>query len=226
MALGCGTVAKNLVMNNPKVEKILTRPSRTAPSSTWATEVCHNSRPPNDTPARTDEFLNEMKTFRAKILAAVLVSAGVVPLAYPQTAPRDVLPPTSVARPPVSPTLNVPTPGNVAVPSPVPTAITPQAPAPPAQSVPQSPTPGVVETNKLQAPATGEAVGSGPQQSSLWTQTNAAPPSAWGKTTTAVAATPSAAKPTPDPWFTPPSNTNLWDSTVPPRSSGTKTDWK
>jgi hypothetical protein len=162
---------------------------------------------------------------RAGILVVVLLSAGVASRAYSQTAPKDVLPPTSVARPPVSPTLNVPTPDNVAVPSPVPIAITPQAPAPPAQSVPQLPVLGVVETNKLKAPANGEPVGSGSKQSSLWTQTNAAP-SAWGKTTTAGSMLPTAAKPALDVWSTPPPNAHLWDSTVPLGSSGTKTDSK
>jgi hypothetical protein len=163
---------------------------------------------------------------RAGILVGVLLSTDVAPLAYSQTAPKDVLPPTSVARPPVSPTLNVPSPDNVATPSPVPTAITPQAPAPPAQSVPQLPVLGVVETNKLKAPANGEPVGSGSKQSSLWTQTNAAPSSAWGKTTTAGSTSPSAAKPAPDVWSTPPPNTHLWDSTMPLGFSGTKTDSK
>jgi len=157
---------------------------------------------------------------------AVLLGAGAASLAYSQTAPKDVLPPTSVPHPPVSPTLNVTTPDNVPVPPVTPTAITPQAPAPPAQSVPQVSVPGVVETNKLEAPATGEPVGPGAKQRSLWTQTNAAPASAWGKTTATACTTPSAAKPTPDPWSTPPPNARLWDSTTPLGSSGTKTDWK
>jgi hypothetical protein len=167
-----------------------------------------------------------MKTFRAKMLMAVLVSAGVASLGHSQTAPKDVLPPTSVAHPPVSPTLNVSTPDNVATPSPVPTAITPQSTAPPAQTAPQVPTPGVVETNKLEAPANGEPVGSGSKQSSLWTQTNAAPSSAWGKSAATGSTLPSAAKPTTDLWSTPAPDTHLWDSTMPLGSSGTKTDWK
>ncbi len=167
-----------------------------------------------------------MKTFRARVLMAVLMGAGVASIAYSQTAPKDVLPPTSVAHPPVSPTLNVLTPENVPMPSPVPTAITPLSPAPAAPMVPQLPTPGVVETNKLEAPATGEPVGPGAKQSSLWTQTNAAPSSAWGKTAVAGSTSSSAVKPAPDPWSTPPPNTRLWDSTMPLGSSGTKTDWK
>jgi hypothetical protein len=166
-----------------------------------------------------------MKTFGARILVAVLLSATVVSLAYSQTAPKDVLPPTSVTRPPVSPTLNILTPDNVAMPSVVPTAITPQAPAPPAQSIPQVSVPGVVETNKLEAPANGAPAGPGAKPPSLWTPTNAAPVSAWGKTT-AASTTPSAAKPAPDLWSTPPPNTRPWDSTIPLGSSGTKTDWK
>jgi hypothetical protein len=171
-------------------------------------------------------FSNEMNTSRIGVLVAAVLSASVAFVAYSQTAPKDVLPPTTVARPPVSPTLNVLTPDNVAVPSPVPTATTPQAPAAPAQSVPQLPVPGVVETNKVEAPANGQPTGSGLKQSSLWTQTNAAPSSAWGKTTTAGSTSPSTAKPVPDPWSKPPPNTRLWDSTMPLGSSGTKTDWK
>jgi hypothetical protein len=167
-----------------------------------------------------------MKTFRAKALMAVLMELGVASLAYSQTAPKDVLPPTSVAHPPVSPTLNVPTPDNVPMPPVSPTAITPQAPAPAVPMVPELPRPGVVETNKLETPANGGAVGSGSKQSSLWTQTNAAPSSAWGKSATAGSTSPSAAKPAPDLWSTPPPTTHLWDSTMPLGSSGTKTDWK
>ena len=160
------------------------------------------------------------------MLLAAIVGVSVASVAYSQTAPKDVLPPTTVARPPVSPTLNVLTPDNVAVPSPVPTAITPQAPAAPAQSVPQLAVPAVVGTNKLEAPANGQAVDSG-KPSSLWTQTNAAPSSAWGKTTAAVGSTsPSTTKPAPDQWSKPPPNARLWDSTMPLGSSGTKTDWK
>jgi hypothetical protein len=167
-----------------------------------------------------------MKTVRARLLAALLMGAGMASLTYSQTAPKDVLPPTSVAHPPVSPTLNVTTPDSVAVPSTMPTAITPQAPAPPAQSIPQVSVPGVVETNKLEAPPNGEPVGPGVKRSLLWMQTNAAPPSVWGKTTTTMSTTSSAAKPAPDPWATPPPNARLWDSTTPLGSSGTKTDWK
>lgn len=167
-----------------------------------------------------------MKTFRAKVLVVALMGAGIAPLAYSQTAPKDVLPPTSVAHPPVSPTLNVSTPDNVPMPAVVPTATTPQVPAAPGQSVPQVSVPGVVETNKLQAPANGEPVGSALKQPSLWTQTNAAPPSAWGKSAAAGSPSPSAAKPAPDLWSTPSPNTHLWDSTMPLGSSGTKTDWK
>src|ERR1700733_3698494 len=112
-----------------------------------------------------------MKTFRTRSLVAVLISAGMASVAYSQTAPKDILPPTSVARPPVSPTLNISAPDNVAVPSTMPTAITPQSPAPPAQSVPQVSVPGVVETNKVGAPVNGEPAGPGAKPSSLWTQT-------------------------------------------------------
>jgi hypothetical protein len=167
-----------------------------------------------------------VKNIRAKMLVATLLSASVATLAYSQTAPKDVLPPTSVAHPPVSPTLNVLTPDNVPMPSPVPTAITPQSPAPAAPMVPQVPMPGVVETNKLEAPANGEPVGPGKKQSLLWTQTNAAPSSAWGKSAAAGSTSPSGPKPAPDLWSTPPPNTHLWDSTMPLSSSGTKTDWK
>jgi hypothetical protein len=159
-----------------------------------------------------------MKTSCAKVLIAVLVSAGVASLAYSQTAPKDILPPTNIAHPPVSPTLNVSTPDNAAVPPVTPTAITPQAPAAPAQSVPQLPTPGV--------PATGEPVGPGSKQTSLWTQTNAATLSAWGKTATAGSTSPSAAKAAPDLWSKPPPNAHLWNSGTQLGSSGTKTDWK
>jgi hypothetical protein len=167
-----------------------------------------------------------MKRFRLKVLMAMLVSAGIATLAYSQTAPKDILPPTSVAHPPVSPTLNVTTPDSVPMPPVSPTAITPQAPAPATPMVPQLPTPGVVETNKLGAPATGEPVGPGAKQTSLWTQTNGAPFTAWGNATVAGSTSPSAAKPAPDLWSKPPPNTRLWDSTVPVGSSGTKTDWK
>lgn len=169
--------------------------------------------------------LNEMNTSRIGRLLAVIVSVSVVSVAYSQTAPKDVLPPTSVARPPVSPTLNVLTPDNVAVPSATPIAITPQAPAAPTQSVPQLAVPAVVGTNRPEAAANGQATDPG-KPSSVWTQTNAAP-SAWGKTGTAVGSTlPSAAKAAPDLWSKPPPNTRLWDSTMPLGSSGTKTDWK
>jgi len=167
-----------------------------------------------------------MKTFRAKVLMVVLIGAGVASIAYSQTAPKDVLPQNNVPHPPVSPTLNVLTPDNVPMPSPVPTAITPQASTPAAPMVPQLPTPGVVETNKLHAPANGEPVGPGAKQLSLWTQTNAAPSSAWGKTAVAGSTSSSAAKPAPDLWSTPPPTAHLWDSTMPMGSSGTKTDWK
>jgi hypothetical protein len=166
-----------------------------------------------------------MKTFRAKILAVVLMGAGVASIAYSQTAPKDILPQNNVPHPPVSPTLNVLTPDNVPMPSPVPTAITPQASTPAPPMVPQLLTPGVVETNKLQAPANGEPVGPGAKQS-LWTQTNAAPSSAWGKIAVAGSTSPSVAKPAPDLWSTPPPTAHLWDSTIPLGSSGTKTDWK
>jgi hypothetical protein len=82
-----------------------------------------------------------MNSFRSGFLMAVLMGASIAPLAYPQTAPKDILPPTSVARPPVSPTLNVTTPDNVPMPPVSPTVITPLVPAAPAQSVPQLPMP-------------------------------------------------------------------------------------
>jgi hypothetical protein len=167
-----------------------------------------------------------MKMFRAKIMAAVLMGACVAPLAYSQTAPKDVLPPTSIAHPPVSPTLNVTTPDNVAVPSTMPTAITPLVPSAPVQTIPQVSIPGVVETNKLEAPVNGEAVGPAAKTSSLWAQTNAAPKSAWGKTTAAGNTSPSAAKPAPDLWSAAPANAHLWNSGTQLGSSGTKTDWK
>jgi len=160
------------------------------------------------------------------MLVAVIVSMSAASIAYAQTAPKDVLPPTTVAHPPVSPTLNVLTPDNVAVPSAAPTAIVPQAPAAPAQSVPQLPVPGVVGTNKPEAAANGQATDPG-KPSSLWTQTNAVPSSVWGKTTAAAGSpSPSAAKAAPDLWSKPPPNAHLWDSTMPLGSSGTKTDWK
>lgn len=166
-----------------------------------------------------------MKTFRAKLFVVALMGAGIAPLAYSQTAPKDILPPTTVAHPPVSPTLNVTTPDNVPMPPVTPTVITPQAPAAPAQSIPQVSVPGVVETNKLETAANGRAVGQGTNQTSLWTQTNAASRSVWEKTTTAAAGTtPSTAKPATDQWSVPPPN--VWNSGTQLGSSGTKTDWK
>ena len=167
-----------------------------------------------------------MKRSRIRALVAVVLSAGVACAAYSQTAPKDVLPPTTVAHPPVSPTLNVTTPGTVAAPSPALTTITPQVPAPPAQSVPQLPTPEVVKTNKLPAAPTGEALSPGSAQTSLWTRTNAAPSSAWDETTAAVSPVPSAAKPTTNLWSAPPPNANLWTTGTPTGVSGIKTDWK
>jgi len=163
-----------------------------------------------------------MKMRWKKMFVAVL-SLGVASLAYSQqTAPKDVLPPTSVAHPPVSPTLNVSTPDNVAAPSPTPIAITPQAPTPVAPGAPQLPTPGVVETNKLEAAANGQPAGSDFKPPSAWTRTNALAASAWARSAEAA----SAAKPATNLWPAPNLSLRLWDAGTATGSSGTKTDWK
>lgn len=159
------------------------------------------------------------------MIVAVL-GAGIASVACAETAPKEVLPPTTVARPPVSPTLNVTTPDAVTVPSPTPVAITPQVPAAPFQNVPQSLKPGVVETNKVQAVTAGEAATSNSAPSSLWTQTNASPPSAWARSAPTASTTLSATAPASNLWSAPLPNAKLWNAGTATGINGTKTDWK
>ena len=167
-----------------------------------------------------------MNIVRAPVLLVLVLSAAMASVAYSQTAPKDVLPPTSVPHPPVSPTLNLTTPSPVSAPSPMPTAIMPQAPLPASPSVPQSLTPGVVETNKLPAALSGGSASAAGAPSTVWTNVNSTPSSVWDKAAPPTAATPSAAKIASDPWSAPRPGGTLWNSGTTTGPANGKSDWK
>lgn len=171
-----------------------------------------------DTAARSASFWQDMRAHISLTVAIAVLNVGVISIAFSQqagTAPKDILPPT-IQKSTVSPTLSVTTPANISEPAPIRTAVTPQAPAAPTQSKPESPQPAVLGTNTVPASSNGQPVSSGSTQSSPWDRTNA-PLSSWDK---------SAPKSAADPWAASPSKAQTWDSTLPLTSSGTKTEWK
>jgi len=167
-----------------------------------------------------------MNVLLRKTLAVAVVSLGVTSHAYSQQrSPKDILPPTP-DKPPVSPALTVITPSSVGSTPPNRITVTPQAPAAPFQSTPGLTQPGVVGTNTMLTLTGGQPVPSSPGPPSPWDQTNTVRSFQWDKGGATPGAPSSAAKPSSDPWSTPPANSRLWDSTAPLSSSGTKSEWK
>jgi hypothetical protein len=176
--------------------------------------------------AQSVSFPGVMKRVVSKALTLAFMGLGVASVLHAQQRdPRDILPPTP-QRPVVSPTLTIVAPGSVAEPSPGRITLTPQAPAPPAQSTPAVSLPGTVGTNTVEAPGNGQQSPSVSAQPSAWGRTNTAQTSAWEKTSGSPLTLAPAQKPSSDPWSAPASTSPGWDSKTPLGASGTKTEWK